>query len=441
MRLHNLSTQIPVILVVDDTPANLTLMRNILEPENYKVLLATSGEKALELLTKVIPDLILLDVMMPGLSGFDTIEQIKLHPDTRDIPVIFVTAKTEINDIVRGFELGAVDYITKPIQRLEALARTRAHLKIQRLLQVERLQSAQIKAVIDNISDCVLVINKQGDITSANPATEHLFAYAEAQLCQMNIAQLLNYPGEPEQFVDILQNPSDGDPWWHQPSGKSRNDASFPIEIHVNKMLTTELSFVIVIQDISLHRNEIDLLHHLTETDPLTNINNRRHFEILLSQSWRQCQRSHMPYSLLFIDIDHFKLFNDHYGHQEGDTCLQQVATALQSTLSRAVDSVSRYGGEEFVVILSDTANEGAITVGEQLRTSVAALDIPHEHSEHGRVTISLGIATCRFDLPTTPAPNARALLKMADNALYTAKSQGRNQVASAQLTKQEADG
>ncbi len=431
MRLHNLAPQIPVILVVDDTPANLTLMRNILEPQGFKVLLATSGEKALSLLNKIIPDLILLDIMMPGLDGFATIEQLKALPKAEDIPVIFVSAKTEIKDITQGFKLGAVDYITKPIQRLEVLARVQTHLKIRRLLQIERSQSEQIKAIIDNISDCVLVINKQGIIASANPATEHLFDYPEDILCQKNIAELLNYSGDPTHFVELLLAHDDSDSWWQQPTGRCSNNSTFPIEINVREIFTTEPSFVIVIQDISLHRNEIDLLHHLTETDPLTNINNRRHFEILLSQSWRQCQRSQLSLSLLFIDIDHFKLFNDHYGHQEGDNCLQKVAEALQNTLSRAVDSVSRYGGEEFVVILPDTTCSGAINVGEQLRASIAALAIPHEHSSHQCVTISLGVATCRFDLPEPVAHNAKALLKMADNALYNAKEQGRNRVVS----------
>lgn len=429
MRLPEHSQQMPVVLVVDDTPANLTLMRNILEPEHYKVLLATSGEQALGLLHKILPDLILLDIMMPGLDGFETIRQIKALPGGQDIPVIFVTAKSEVEDIVRGFELGAVDYITKPIQRLETLARTRTHLKLQHLLRIERMHSEQIRAIIDNISDCVLVVNQLGAIVSANPATEHLFGFAEEQLCQKNMAELLDYNGPTAGFIDILRDPKHPDPWWHHPQGQSRSNNRFPIEISVREMVTDERRFVVVIQDISLHRNEIDLLHHLSETDPLTNINNRRHFEILLAQSWRQCQRNQQPYSLVFIDIDHFKDFNDHYGHQEGDNCLQQVANALQNGLPRAVDSVSRYGGEEFVVILSDTTADGAMTVAESLRAKVEALNIPHGYSNHGQITISLGIATCRFDQADPGIRNAKALLKMADNALYMAKSEGRNLV------------
>ncbi len=427
MRLRKTAQRTPIILVVDDTPANLTLMRNILEPESYKVLLATSGEKALELLTKITPDLIMLDIMMPGIDGFETLARLKKIPSAKDIPVIFVTAKNAVNDVVRGFELGAVDYITKPIHRLEALARTRAHLKIQHLIHVERMQSEQIRAIINNISDCVLVSNKNGAIESVNPATEHLFGYVEDVLCHKNIAELLNYQGRPTDFINVLLNHDSDDPWWQHPSGKAANGKTFPIEINVREMYTHDPCFVIVIQDISLHRHEIDQLHHLSETDPLTNINNRRHFEILLTQSWQHCKRSNQMISMLFIDVDHFKSFNDKYGHQAGDSCLQAIATALSTALSRGVDSVSRYGGEEFVVILPDTDKAGAQTVAKTMLKAIEQLNIPHQHSTFGYVTISVGIATCDYDADHTRIKSANALLKLADKALYDAKALGRN--------------
>ncbi|NQZ08984.1 MAG: diguanylate cyclase [Algicola sp.] len=429
MRLRKTVQRTPIVLVVDDTPANLTLMRNILEPQSYKVLLATSGEKALELLTKVTPDLIMLDIMMPGIDGFETLTRLKKIPSAKDIPVIFVTAKTAVSDIVRGFELGAVDYITKPIQRLEALARTKVHLKIQHLIHIERIQSEQIKAIINNISDCVLVSNKNGAIESVNPATEHLFGYCENILCHKNIAELLDYQGRPTDFIDVLLNHDSGDAWWQHPNGKNVKGKTFPIEINVREMYTHDPCFVIVIQDISLHRHEIDQLHHLTETDPLTNINNRRHFEILFAQSWQHCKRSNQMISVLFLDVDHFKSFNDDYGHQAGDSCLQAIATALFTSLSRGVDSVSRYGGEEFVAILPDTDNAGARKVAQIMLEAIEQLNIPHKHSKYGHITISIGVATCDYDADHTRIKSAKALLKLADKALYDAKAMGRNRV------------
>jgi diguanylate cyclase (GGDEF)-like protein/PAS domain S-box-containing protein len=427
MRLRKATTQTPIILVVDDTPANLTLMRNILEPESYKVLMATSGEKALQLLHKITPDLILLDVMMPGIDGYETIKQLQQIPSAKDVPVIFVTAKTEVDDIIHGFELGAVDYITKPIERLEALARTKAHLKIQRMMQTERMQAEQIRAIINNISDCVLVTNQTGAIESVNPATEHLFGYPEVQLCHKNIAEILDYQGPPATFIDVLLHNNSDDSWWQNPVGITCEGRNFPIEINVREMFTQPPSYVVVIQDISLYRHEIDELHHLSETDPLTNINNRRHFESLLSQSWQHCKRSNQPYSLLFIDVDNFKNYNDHYGHQEGDVCLQKIAVQLQNSLSRAVDSVSRYGGEEFVAILPDTDLRGSIKVAQLMRLNVEQLKLPHEYSEHGCITISLGLACCNNASEQAQISGPKALLKLADTALYKAKSNGRN--------------
>lgn len=430
MRLRKISSEKPVVLVVDDMPANLTLLRNILEPESYKVLLATSGEKALELLERVTPDLILLDVMMPGIDGFETITQIKQSPKSKDIPVIFITAKTEQEDIVRGFELGAVDYIPKPVQPQETLARTKAHLRIQHLLRVERRQAEQIRAVINNISDSVLVTDKLGHIESANPAAEHLFNYEESQLCQINITELLNFKGNQEDFIGVLLHHHNGHSWWQQPLGKASDGKTFPIDVHVREMFTDNPSFVVVIQDISSYRHEIDQLHHLTETDPLTNIHNRRHFELLLSQSWQHCRRNTQPLSLLFVDVDHFKPFNDHYGHPEGDICLKQVASTLESCLSRAVDSVSRYGGEEFVVILPNTDEKGALKLAEDMRHAIERLAITHEYSEFGSVTVSIGCATYTAD-KESDINNTKRLLQIADEALYFAKSHGRNRVAS----------
>ncbi len=419
----------PVIMVVDDTPANLTLLRNILEPEGYKVLLATSGEKALELLNRITPDLILLDVMMPGLDGFATITRIKQLPSAKDVPVIFVTAKAEQADIVKGFECGAVDYITKPVQQLETLARVQAHLRIQHLLQVERRQAEQIRAVINNITDCIVVIDKEGFIQSANPATEHLLGYCQQALCQKHIAEIFNFDGEPSAFLEILMHHQDNHPWWRYPCGVRADDKKVPVDVNIREMFTKEPSYVVVIQDISLYRHEIDQLHQLSETDPLTNIHNRRYFEILLEQSWQHCKRNLQGISLLFVDVDYFKAYNDCYGHQEGDSCLKLVAKALNGALSRGVDSVSRYGGEEFVAILPDCHQSGAVKVAENMLNAVRQLNIEHRASEFQIVTVSIGVASCDHSLSQQPIGSTKALLAQADKALYHAKSGGRNRL------------
>ncbi|MDX8411547.1 MAG: PleD family two-component system response regulator [Mariprofundaceae bacterium] len=167
-------------------------------------------------------------------------------------------------------------------------------------------------------------------------------------------------------------------------------------------------------------------LERLSSIDGLTSIANRRSFDQTLQKEWKRCARDKKPLSLALMDVDNFKLYNDHYGHQAGDSCLQKVATAINACFHRPGDLAARYGGEEFVVILPDTPLEGAEVIADMIRQSVSDLDIEHKHAEAAKhVTISIGIACA------TPAPKSspEALIKAADQALYKAKESGRNQV------------
>lgn len=166
-------------------------------------------------------------------------------------------------------------------------------------------------------------------------------------------------------------------------------------------------------------------LKRLSAQDGLTGIANRRHFDESLAKEWRRCQRDHKPLSLILADVDHFKQFNDGYGHQAGDDCLREIAKSMKQQLDRASDLVARYGGEEFVVLLPGTDASGAERVADRLRESVAALEIMHAGSEHKRVTLSLGVATAMPDTSLEPA----TLVAAADRGLYRAKENGRNQL------------
>ncbi|MBN1827687.1 MAG: diguanylate cyclase [Deltaproteobacteria bacterium] len=185
---------------------------------------------------------------------------------------------------------------------------------------------------------------------------------------------------------------------------------------------------LVIAHDISEHKRVEELLDRLSRHDGLTGIANRRHFDEVLEQEWKRALRERTNLSLILCDIDFFKAFNDTYGHQQGDECLQAVAGALVQHMRRPMDLASRYGGEEFSVILPDTPREGALIVAEELRSGVEALGIPHASSAAGPVvTISLGIATL---IPRTDKSPAE-LIGAADNALYRAKAEGRNRSAS----------
>ena len=291
----------PLILIVDDTPMNIRVLGTALQ-EEYQIRVATSGEEALEMATKLpVPDLILLDIMMPEMNGFQALEVLKSLPETREIPVIFVTALSKEADEEKGLKIGAIDYITKPYSIPVLKARVKNHIELKKLRDV----------------------------------------------------------------------------------------------IKENSML-----------------------------DGLTKIPNKNKFNEILEAEWSRARRYEENLSVLMLDLDFFKIYNDTYGHLEGDECLKMVAYALKNLLKRGTDLVARWGGEEFACILPGTNHEGAMKLAEELRKGVENLKIPHEASTVSKyVTISVGVATMIPTLGTEP----QEIVEKADKALYRAKQDGCN--------------
>ena len=289
------------VLVVDDVAENIDVLMELLKTD-YRMVGARSGEKALEIArSKQEPDLILLDINMPGMDGFEVCRRLKDDDETKDIPVIFITAETDVADQAKGFELGAVDYITKPI-----------------------------------------------------------------------------------------------------------------VPVIVKMRVKTQLVI----------KTQKDLLSKLSTVDGLTQIANRRRFDDILERDWHRCMRSNAYLSLVLMDIDHFKLFNDHYGHQAGDDCLRKVAEAMVKGCMRETDLVARYGGEEFVAVLPDTDHDGALVVADRMRNFVSSLDIPHAHSSAAAyVTMSQGVVSM---IPRKHM-TVKQFIENADQCLYEAKDSGRN--------------
>lgn len=284
-----------LILIVDDEPANIHVLANVLK-ERYELVFATSAARALEIVNEAEIDLILLDVVMPGMDGHALLERLRETEASRDVPVIFVTARDEVEDEERGLALGAVDYITKPISPPIVRARVRTHLELKR----------------------------QRDLQARNALL-----------------------------------------------------------------------------------------------DGLTGIANRRCFDERLERDLRLSGRTNGPPMLMLIDVDHFKQYNDHYGHAAGDNVLKQVASALEREFSRAGDLVARFGGEEFVLLL----RQGDLS--QQVQRALAAiarLQIEHARASTApQLTISLG------GLEAKPEANSALLIAAADVLLYQAKNEGRN--------------
>lgn len=289
-----------LILIIDDNIDSIRLLAGMLKGQ-ARILFATSGEAGLQIARQRRPQLILLDVEMPGMDGYETCRRLKTDSETASCTVIFITAHANMESEVRGLEAGALDFIAKPLNPPVVAARVRTHLKL---------------------------------------------------------------------------------------------------------------------------RHDAELLAQLAQHDGLTGLFNRRYFDDQVAKEFARHRRQQQAMALAFVDIDHFKRYNDLYGHQEGDICLQAVARAIDESTRRPGEIAARYGGEEFVVILPHTTPEEAQKYGEHLCERIIQLNLPHtDSSATDKVSISVGVASLVPGESDTP----HKLIAQADQALYEAKTAGRN--------------
>jgi len=291
------------VLIVDDETTNIEIMTAVLE-DDFDVVSADSGEEALVTARAVLPDLVLLDVMMPGLDGMEVCRRLKQDPMLADVPIIFTTGLSETDDEMRGLSAGAIDYVTKPVQPDILRTRVRIHVEMKR---------------------------------------------ARDQLARMAV------------------------------------------------------------------------------TDALTGLSNRRHLERTLVREIDRLSRTEGWLSVILLDVDFFKQFNDLYGHPAGDRCLVMVAAALARATKRAKDLAARYGGEEFACVLPDTDPQGATELALHIQQQIELLNIPHDGSTvSNTLTLSIGIASARC----RPEMSAEQWISLADRKLYDSKANGRNRMS-----------
>jgi diguanylate cyclase (GGDEF)-like protein len=447
------------VLVVDDQPDNVRLLSSILLEQGYKVRKALNGEMALKAVEVKLPDVILLDINMPSMTGYDVCEALKSNPKTRHIPVIFLSALNEPIDKVKAFQVGGADYVTKPFQLEEVLARLEHQITIQQqrqqlleqneqlkqevltrqqteeiLYQSRALLASVLNSSLDGVAAAQAVRDELGEIVDfrclvINPVAARTLGRARDELAGKLMLRSLLQQIDPLMFKHFVQVVEKGEilqrEFFHQSSDRTRSWF---------QVVAVKLGdgFSVTFRDISqqkLSEEALQLanqeLQRLANLDGLTELANRRCFDETLEQEWRRLKREQSPLSLLLCDVDYFKAYNDLYGHQAGDACLRELAYALRTVVKRPADLVARYGGEEFALVLPNTSEEGAIHITEILQATVKHLNILHEASQvDSTVTVSVGIVSV---VPSDKL-SVNQLIATADKALYQAKANGRNQ-------------
>lgn len=302
----------------------------------------------------------------------------------------------------------------------------------RKLAEAAQRESAErLRAIVENAVEAIIIINAGCTIEEFNAAAERLFGYEAEEVIGKNVRVLMPEPycsqhdGYVQHFMETGQAHIIG--IGREVTGLRKDRSVFPMRLSVSETRYNDTRhFTGIVHDITAQKQLEEHLRTLSMRDGLTGINNRRSFDEGFEKEWRRGLRHLKPLSLIMLDIDFFKRYNDTYGHQAGDICLKRVAECLATSVQRAGDLVARYGGEEFVVLLPETLSGHAEQVAEQIRQNVLQLAVPHDTSEAAKVvTISLGVA----GLVPQAGQSSEQLLKLADQALYAAKASGRNRV------------
>ncbi len=462
------------ILIIEDDEADRMMVRRLFEKTKLQVNLeeAIDCKSGVEKIKTQGFDCAFIDYHLPDAKGVEIIGQLR-KVDGMEIPLIVLTGMGSEAMATEVMKKGAADYVSKNGLNGETLERS-----IRNAVQIHQLQrqakvaegallerEKQYRTIIETVSDIIIRLDVDKKIEFVNPAVRFL-GYEPSEMV-----------GQPiEKFVEKVKGVDYNDDLISQiatrgvgPMATTNLEVSFLVE--KESALWEQNKSVPVLMDafglwdvpdevvfkrgseknflgtLCIARNitevkameqellsaqarligAVEELKELATKDALTGIANRRFFDEYLEKEWKRAQRDQYPFSIVMIDLDFFKVYNDTYGHQTGDTCLKKVAAAIDDAMKRPADMVARYGGEEFVLILPETSSEGAVSLAEKLRKSIYDLNIEHKNSScQPRVTVSMGVATMKVDKES----NFTDLLSRADKALYAGKESGRNRVS-----------
>lgn len=451
------------ILVVDDIPANVKLLEARLIAEYFDVLTADNGRDALDICDRTQVDVVLLDIMMPEMDGFEVCERLKANPRTAHIPVVMVTALDQPSDRVRGLKAGADDFLTKPVNDLQLISRVKSLVRLKTLSDELRIRADTAQSIgIDDplrLSDGrleeaaqVLLVDSRG--SSQERIIKTLKPIAVVTAMSDPQAAVFDAAENAYDLVIVNGNLDDYDPLRLCSQLRSLERTRFipillitehgddqmivrALDLGVNDYIVRPLDpnelVARTLTQIRRKRFNDRLRHSVTQTielavtDGLTGLHNRRYLDSHLKMLFTRAQARGKSLSVCITDIDRFKQVNDTYGHDAGDEVLKEFAMRIRSTV-RGADLACRYGGEEFVVVMPDTAADVAALIAERLRSIIETKPFVLKGTGVSLdITASMGIATAGQGIDTP-----EQLLKQADMALYQAKRDGRNRVVAA---------
>ncbi len=445
------------VLIVDDIPANVRLLQAKLEADYYEVLTASDGHAAIRLAVDAQPDIILLDVMMPGIDGYEVCRQLKDHADTRHIPIILLTALDGRDDRLSGLEAGADDFMTKPVDDVMLVARLQALVRLKQMVDDIRLREATSRRAGLAPDDLyqrqisatgnVLILDdneRQAERLMLQLGRDHRCAYVtdpaeglriaagRVDLVVLNltaktfdplrwVAQLRSNEATRQRPILAIVN-SDDRKLLLKALELGVNDVT-PKPLDMQELLARARTQIRRKRYSDFLRTSLDRSLELAVTDALTGLNNRRFLDHQLNLAMARHFKGGPALSVLLLDIDFFKKVNDTYGHDAGDEVLKEFARRLGLNV-RAIDMPCRLGGEEFVVLMPETEADDAAHIAERVRSQVAGSPFVLADGRKLDVTVSVGVATSRG-----VGDSPEALLKRADEGVYEAKSSGRNRV------------
>jgi diguanylate cyclase (GGDEF)-like protein/PAS domain S-box-containing protein len=442
------------VLIVEDTPASLKLLSDLLTDAGYYVRQAPNGELALWTAQSRPPELILLDIRMPGIDGFEVCRRLKESPQLRQVPVIFLSAQHDTDDKVRGFALGAVDFIAKPFQAEEILARTDAHVRLGRAQHALARERATLEQrvvertaelareieqrraneefmrlssqVFEATRDAIVVTDREARVVATNPAFTQISGYTRDEILGQNVTIL--HAGEQDAAtLDVMrQAMARSGHWSGEMLARRKNGETYPGLVSASALRNEagELTnYVSLFLDITERKAEQHLIDFLSHHDALTGLPNRLLARQRFDQALAGARRDGHCVAVMCLDLDRFRSINDSYGHEVGDKALQVVSRFLTDTV-RDGDIVTRQGGDEFQVVVHDDAQLGATLALAQKILAGLRRELVID-GQQITVTASIGIA-----VSLTDGDSFDELIRSADTALYRAKETGRDNYA-----------